>query len=318
MQVVFMGTPEFAVPSLEALLNLSQQCKVVGVMTQPDRPAGRGQRLTAPPVKLLADRHDVPVFQADRLRGNLEALEFLRSREPDLNVVVAFGQILTSEFFDYPSLGTLNVHASLLPKYRGAAPVIHALINGETLSGVTIMKIDEGMDTGDILSQLTVPVTEDMTAGELAPVLANSGADLLIETISGYARGEIQPQPQEHAQCTYAPRIKKEESRINWKQPAATVHNLVRALNPWPTASTEFREEKLRIWRTKKRGQGMSHSSSRSQPGQILTVERGEISVQCGDSSSLLLIEIQLPNRRRVSAGDFINGVNLKAGEILI
>ncbi|MEE8160287.1 MAG: methionyl-tRNA formyltransferase [Acidobacteriota bacterium] len=317
MRVVFLGTPEFAVPSLEALLNVPQQCKVVGVMTQPDRPAGRGQRLTAPPVKLLADRHDVPVFQADRLRGNLEALEFLRSREPDLNVVVAFGQILTSEFFDYPSLGTLNVHASLLPKYRGAAPVIHALINGETLSGVTIMKIDEGMDTGDILSQLTVPVTEDMPAGALAQVLASSGADLLIETIPGYAKGEIQLRPQEHAQSTYAPRIKKEESRINWKQPAATVHNLVRALNPWPTAFTEFRGEKLRIWRTKKRSQVMSRSSSRSQPGQLLTVEKGEIAVQCGDSTSLCLIELQLPNRRRVSAGDFVNGVRLKVGEVL-
>jgi len=317
MRVVFLGTPEFAVPSLEALLNVPQQCKVVGVMTQPDRPAGRGQRLTAPPVKLLADSHDVPVFQADRLRGNQEALEFLRSRESDLNVVVAFGQILTSEFFDFPSLGTLNVHASLLPKYRGAAPVIHALINGEILSGVTIMRIDEGMDTGDILSQLTVPVTEDMTAGELAQGLASCGADLLIETIPGYAKGEIQPRPQDHAQSTYAPRMKKEESRINWKQPAATVHNLVRALNPWPTAFTEFRGEKLKIWRTRKRSQVMSHSSSRSQPGQILTVEKGEIVVQCGDSTSLRLIELQLPNRRRVAAGDFVNGVSLKVGEVL-
>ena len=191
------------------------------------------------------------------------------------------------------------------------------LINGESLSGVTIMKIDEGMDTGDVLSQLTVPVTEDMTAGELTQVLAASGADLLIETIPGYSKGEIQPRPQDHAQFTYAPRIKKEESRINWRQPAATVHNLVRALNPWPVAVTEFRAEKLRIWRTKKCHQVTSYSSSRSQPGQILTIEKGEIAVQCGDSTSLRLIELQLPNRRRVSAGDFINGVSLKVGEML-
>ena len=317
MRVVFLGTPEFAVPSLEMVLNASQKFEVVGVITQPDRPSGRGQRLTAPPIKLLASAHDIPVFQTDRLRGNLEALEFLKNLKPDLNVVVAFGQILTSDFFDYPRLGTVNVHASLLPKYRGAAPIVRTLINGEIDSGVTIMKIDEEMDTGDILSQVVVPVSDDMTSGELSKLLSEKGADLLIETIPDYANGEIQICPQEHTQSTYASIIKKEEAKINWEKTAGTVHNLVRALNPVPAAFTRFRGEKLKIWRTTKQKQITSYSSLSNKSGEILTVEKAKVVVQCGNNTFIRLLEVQLPNRKRISANDFSNGANLKTGEVL-
>ena len=317
MRVVFLGTPEFAVPSLEMVLNASQKFEVVGVITQPDRPSGRGQRLTSPPIKLLASAHDIPVFQTDRLRGNLEALEFLKNLKPDLNVVVAFGQILTPDFFNYPRLGTVNVHASLLPKYRGAAPIVRTLINGEIDSGVTIMQIDEGMDTGDILSQVVVPVSDDMTSGELSKLLSEKGADLLIETIPDYANGEIQICPQEHTQSTYASIIKKEEAKINWENPSVAVHNLVRALNPVPTAFTRFRGGKLKIWKTTKQKQITSHLSLSNQSGEILTVEKDKVVVQCGNNTFIRLLEVQLPNRKRISVNDFINGSSLKIGEVL-
>ena len=317
MRVVFLGTPEFAVPSLEVILNLSQKFEVVGVITQPDRPSGRGQRLTAPPVKLLAIAHDIPVFQTDRLQGNLEALEFLKNLKPDLNIVVAFGQILTSVFFNYPRLGTVNVHASLLPKYRGASPIVHTLINGETYSGVTIMKIDKGMDTGDILSQVVVPVSDDITSEELSKLLSEKGADLLVKTIPEYAKGEIQICPQEHTQSTYASIIKKEETKINWQKPAVAVHNLVRALNPVPAAFTRFRGEKIKIWRTAQQKQITRYSSLSNKSGEIVTVKKHKVVVQCGHNTFIRLLEVQLPNRKRISANDFINGASLKRGELL-
>jgi methionyl-tRNA formyltransferase len=301
MRVVFLGTPEFAIPSLKALLTARDQFDLVGVVTQPDRPAGRGQKLNVPPVKQLAERHGVPVFQTHRLRENPEALEFLRSKEPEVNVVVAFGQILPLEFFDFPPLGSLNVHASLLPKYRGAAPVIHALLNGETQNGVTIMKIDEGMDTGDILSQVAVPVSEDMTAGELEPVLARKGAELLVQTIPGYEKGEIRPRSQDHTQVTYAPRIKKEDGRIDWNRTAESIHNLVRGLNPWPAAFATFRRERLKIWRTTKLEQAVASVFLGGQSGMVVAVEN-KIIVECGEQTFLSLLELQLPNRKRVSA----------------
>jgi len=317
MRVLFLGTPGFAVPSLQALLNFSNpDYELVGVISQPDRPAGRGQRLTPPPVKILAEQSGLPVFQSERLRDDPDALQFLRERDPQLMVVVAFGQILTSEFFEYPKLGTLNVHASLLPKYRGAAPITHTLINGETQTGVTIMKIDEGMDTGDIVSQDTVDVEENTTQGELEDLLAHKGAQLLIETLPPYAKGELRPQPQDHDKATYAPRMAKQDAQIDWNRSAPEIHNWIRALNPWPTAAAHFHGKKVKIWCSQQVGEGEADSRPAGQPGAILELGQDEIIVECGQETLLSLRELQLPNRARISARDFVNGVNPRVGDL--
>ncbi len=316
MRVVFLGTSEFSVPSLEALMGNSFD--VVGVVTQPDRPAGRGHGLRASPIKTLAESAAIPVFQPGKLRNNPEAVLFLQERRPELMVIVAFGQILPPEFFDFSRFGTLNVHASLLPRYRGAAPVAHALMKGEKVTGVTIIKIDEGMDTGDILSQARVPIDENVTAGELEDSLARKGAELLLPTISGYARGEIEPCPQDHGQATHAPRVQKEEGRINWTWHADEIHNRIRALNPWPVTFTMFRGQKLKIWRSRKQSpSGVAPKVESTDPGEVVMIGRSEIVVQCGGQSLLGLEELQLPNRKRLSSGDFANGVALRVGEIV-
>ena len=315
MRIVFLGTSKFAVPSLRSLME--NDFDVIGVVTQPDRPAGRGQRLRASPVKTLAESAAIPVFQPARLRDNPEGIRFLQRWHPELMVVVAFGQILPREFFDFPMFGTCNVHASLLPLYRGAAPVLHALMRGEKVTGVTIIKIDEGTDTGDILSQAPVPIDENMTTGELEDLLARKGADLLLQTVSGYASGEIVPRPQDHSQATYAARIGKEEGRIDWSRNAEELHNRIRAFNPWPVAFTIFRDQKLRIWRSEKDGLRTAGSEqSSATPGEVVTIGRSGIVVQCGGHSLLALKEFQLPDRKRLSSIDFANGVALQTGEI--
>ena len=318
MRVVFLGTPDFAVPSLSALLHTPDEYQLVGVITQPDRPAGRGRRLTAPPVKLLSEKHGIPLLQCERLRDNPEARGFLRDKNPELLVVVAFGQILDEEFFDYPPLGSLNVHASLLPKYRGAAPVIHALLDGETETGVSIVKIDERVDSGDTLSQRPVSVGPDVMAGELGSLLGDVGAKLLLDTIPGYARGEILPQAQDHSRATYAPRISKEKARIHWDVPAEVVHNQVRALNPWPVARSGFRGGTVRIWRTQSISKPTKDLYSGGQPGLIACIGNTGIIVECGAATFLSLKDLQLPDRKRVSAADFVNGTKLRSGEVLV
>ena len=318
MRVVFLGTPGFAVPSLQALHNCSDpDYQLVGVITQPDRPSGRGQKLASPPVKVVAAEFGIPVFQPDGLRDNEAAQKFLEETDPRLMIVVAFGQILSPEFFSYPPLGTLNVHASLLPRYRGAAPVVHTLLNGERETGVTIMKIDEGMDTGAIVSQSTQEVGSDTNAAELEGALAHLGAELLIQTIPGYAAGEIQPMAQDARQATYAPRIGKQEVRIDWNWPDVRIHNWVRALNPRPVATADFRGEKMKIWRTskvKERGQEADGSGS---PGLILSLESRQVVVTCGGETRLAIEELQMPNRKRISAGEFIDGMKPEVGESL-
>lgn len=314
MRVVFLGTPKFAVPSLEALLDA---CHVAGVITQPDRPSGRGQKLVTSPVKILADRIRIPVFQPLHLRGNPEVLRFLREAAPELMVVVAFGQILPRQVYDFSPLGTLNVHASLLPQYRGAAPVAHALVRGERVTGVTIMRIDEGMDTGDILSQAEIPIGENVTAGEVEDLLARKGAELLVQTLPAHARGQIRPQAQDGSKASYAPRLRREDGLINWSRQADQIHDKIRGLNPWPVAFSAFRNQKLRIWRSEKAGpSGAGEPALPRDPGEVLATSRSGIVVQCGKESLLTLKELQLPNRKRLPAWDFANGVNLKAGEI--
>ncbi|MEE8348764.1 MAG: methionyl-tRNA formyltransferase [Acidobacteriota bacterium] len=316
MRVVFLGTPGFAVPSLRTLHDHSEHdLQLVGVITQPDRPAGRGQKLTLPPVKTVAVELNIPVFQPGRLRGNETAQSFLEKADPDLMIVVAFGQILSPEFFNYPPLGTLNVHASLLPSYRGAAPIVHTLLNGERETGVTIMKIDEGMDTGAIVSQSRWKVGKDITAGELEESLACQGAELLIQTIPGYVAGEIQPVPQDPEQASYAPRIKKKEVHIDWNWTDLRIHNWVRALNPRPASTAAFRGETVKVWRTSRNEARNPGANRAPSPGEILSLEDRQIRVACGDQTCLSIEELQRPNRKRLSAGEFIDGMKPEVGE---
>jgi methionyl-tRNA formyltransferase len=316
MRVVFLGTPGFAVPSLKALYNWSDlECELVGVITQPDRPAGRGHKVSSPPVKEIASGLGLSVFQPERLRDNQAAQRFLEEADPHLMIVVAFGQILAPEFFSFPPLGTLNVHASLLPKYRGATPVVHALLDGECETGVTIMKIDEGMDTGAIVSQSRLKVGSDTNAAELEEALAHRGAELLIQTLPGYAAGEIQPLAQDNEQATYAPRIGKGEVRIDWNWPESRIHNWVRALNPRSVATTVFRAEEVKVWRTSRVKERELDTDGVGSPGVIRSVDRHQIIVNCGEETCLSVEEIQRPNRKRISAAEFINGMKPGVGE---
>ena len=318
MKLVFLGTPGFAVPSLQALHDCADPgYQLVGVITQPDRPAGRGQKLAPPPVKVAAAELGIPVFQPEHLRDNSDAQKFLEKADPHLVVVVAFGHILVPEFFDYPSLGTLNVHASLLPRYRGAAPVVHTLLNGERETGVTIMKIDEGMDTGAILSQSKLEVGSDTNAAQLEGVLARRGAELLIQTIPGYAAGEIEPVAQDHEQATYAPPIRKQEVQIDWDWRDVRIHNWVRALNPRPAATANFRGKKVKIWRTSRVQDSRGEADRAGLPGAILSLDRRQVIVACGAETCLSIEELQMPNRKRISAGEFIDGMKPEVGESL-
>lgn len=315
MRVLFLGTPDFARTFLEALARNQARLGVelAGVVTQPDRRSGRGRKLSPPPVKAAALRLQLPIFQCARVRGNVEALEFLRQVRPDVMVVVAFGQILPREFFAWPPFGSLNVHTSLLPRYRGAAPVVHAILNGEKETGVTVMKLDEGMDTGDVLAQARTPIGPDVTSGELERQLSRQGVELLLETLPSYLSDGLTARPQDHERATPAPLIRKEDARIDWTRAASRVHDRIRAFNPRPGAFTCFRRERLKIWRSRN-----PHGSPSPVPsGQIRTTEKGAILVGCGENSSLELLELQMANRGRLRARDFINGMKLRTGERL-
>lgn len=237
MRIVFMGTPDFAVPCLQALLDHGYD--VCGVFTQPDKPKGRGYTLTPPPVKELALRYNLPVYQPKSMKTG-EAADILRSLAPDLAVVVAFGRILPREVLDIPRLGCINVHGSLLPKYRGAAPIQRAVLNGEAETGVTTMFLADGVDTGDMIQKAVTPIGEEETSGELFDRLAVMGADLLISTVEALARGKVTREAQDHEQATHAAMIRKEEAEIDWTKSAADIHNLVRGMNPWPSAYTFY------------------------------------------------------------------------------
>ncbi len=315
MRVLFLGTPDFARPFLEALAQNQTRLglQLAGVVTQPDRKRGRGRKLSPPPVKVAALQLELPVFQCAGIRGNAEALEFLRQARPHVMVVVAFGQILPREFFAWPRFGSLNVHTSLLPRYRGGAPVVHAILNGEKETGVTIMKLDEGMDTGDVLAQSRTPIGPDVTSGELERQLSRQGVELLLATLPPYLSGELQARPQDHGRATPAPLIRKEDARIDWSRPAGRIHDQIRAFNPRPGAFTCFRGERLKIWRSRNPG-----ASAFPVPGgRIRTTEKGSILVGCGDGGSLELVELQLANRGRLRARDFTNGMKLSSGERL-
>ena len=247
MRIVFMGTPDFAVPCLQAVLDDGHE--VCGVFTQPDKPKGRGYTLTPPPVKELALKYNLPVYQPNSLRTG-EAYEILKELAPDLIAVVAYGKILPKEILDLPPMGCVNVHGSLLPKYRGAAPIQWAVLNGDKVTGVTTMFMAEGMDTGDILLTEETEIPENETSGELFDRLKDMGARLLVKTIHGLEKGELTPIPQNEAEATHAPMLSKELSAIDWNTSAWEVHNKVRGLSPWPTAHTMFRGKRMKVLET--------------------------------------------------------------------
>ena len=298
MRLIFLGTPAFAVPTLERIVAAGHQ--VLTVVTQPDRPRGRGQHPAPPPVKETALRLGLPVYQPERVRRP-EAVEHLRDLAPEAMVVVGYGQIIPQSVIDLAPLGIINVHASLLPKYRGAGPIQWAIINGETRTGVTTMRIDAGLDTGDMLLKSETEIGADETAVELGQRLALMGADLLVKTLDGLAHGVITPQPQNSAEATLAPLLKKEDGVIDWSQPAAAIHNRVRGLQPWPGASTSFRGQALHIWRSRVR-------TGQAAPSRFVSLKPPVVG--CG-ANSLELVEVQMEGRKRMSAADFANGQRL-------
>ena len=295
MRLVYLGTPAFAVPTLERVAASGRE--VLAVVTQPDRPRGRGQKPAPPPVKEAALRLGLPVYQPERVRRP-EAVEYLRALAPDAMVVVGYGQIIPQSVIDIAPLGIVNVHGSLLPRYRGAGPVQWALVNGETRTGVTTMRIDAGLDTGDMLLKAETAIGPEETAVELAGRLAELGAELLVKTLDGLERGAIVPVKQDGALATYAPLLKKEDGRIDWALPAAAIHNRIRGLQPWPGAHTSFRGQALHVWRAR-----VTEMAGR--PGDIVSLK--PLTVACGQGA-LELAEIQLEGRRRMPAADFVNG----------
>jgi len=299
MRIVFMGTPDFAVPSLEALLKSGDD--VVGVVTQPDRPKGRGQSLTPSPVKLLAQREHISLLQPTKMKDP-DFLATLTAWKPDLIAVAAFGRILPPTILSLPPKGCINVHASLLPKYRGAGPIQWAIINGETETGITTMLMDEGMDTGAILLQEKIHIEPDDTAGSLSPRLALLGGRLLVETLKLLKAGTLVPRAQDHAQATVAPLLKKEDGVIDWRLPAAVVANRIRGLTPWPGAYTFLGEDRLTLYRAVALAERTAES-----PGRITAVTKDAIHVATGEGV-LAVKELQPANSRRMTVAQYLAG----------
>ncbi len=311
-KLVFMGTPDFAVPILEALIG---RYEIVGVVTQPDRRARRGRRVEASPVKVVALAHDLPVLQPPNLRQP-EVVTKLSALAPDVIVVAAYGQILPAEVLAIPPQGCLNVHASLLPKYRGAAPIAAAILAGEEETGVTIMLMDEGMDTGPILSQAACSISPQDTRGSLRAGLARLGADLLVDTLprwlaAGDMANEIEPRPQDHSQATYCRTITKQDGLINWTQSAVEIWRRSRAYHPWPSTYTHWRGKLLKVLRA----EALPHWSGEGEAGQVMALDEG-LAVATGEGA-LLLDEVQLAGKRALSAQDFARGQRDFVGSVL-
>ena len=306
LRIIFMGTPEFACPTLQALLDRGE--RVVAVVTQPDRPKGRGQKILPPPVKLLAEDHRIPVLQPLKVRTP-DAVEEIRALSPDLIVVVAFGQILPKSLLDIPTHGCINVHASLLPRYRGAAPLNWCIINGEQETGVTTMMMDVGLDTGDMLLKRTTTIDPDEDTSSLHDRLATIGAELLTETLDSLVAGTLVRNRQDDALSTYAPLLKKEDGRINWSNDPQTIKNLVRGMAPWPGAFTMLDGKMLKIYRIRT-------SCGNGPAGTVLTAVPEGIEVACG-GGSVIITELQLEGKKRLPAREFLAGCHMEPGILL-
>ncbi len=308
MRVIFMGTPDFAVGTLEAVLEAGHE--VALVVTQPDKPKGRGNAVQYSPVKECALRHGVEVFQPDKIRRE-EHVQHLREYEPEIIVVAAFGQILPEVILNMPKYGCLNVHASLLPKYRGASPIQWTVINGDTVTGVTTMRMDAGVDTGDIIAKREVAVAEDETGGSLFDKLAKEGAALCVETMEMLENGTACFTKQDDAQSTHTAMITKELGDIDWNRPAEEIERLIRGLNPWPSAYTYLDGRTFKIWKSR-----VLQGHENVLAGTILRADKNGICVQTG-AGQLLLLEVQLEGKKRMDAAAFCNGFHISPGTVL-
>ena len=308
MRVIFMGTPDFAVGTLEAVVKAGHE--VVLAVTQPDKPKGRGNTMQFPPVKEKALEYGIEVYQPKRVREP-ECVAYLKQYEPDIIIVVAFGQILSTEILEMPKYGCVNVHASLLPKYRGAAPIQWAVINGEKISGVTTMRMNEGIDTGDIIEQAELALAPDETGGSLFDRLAEVGAELCVHTLTEIEAGRAVYTKQEEAEATHVGMIKKQFGKIDWTKSAEEIERLIRGLNPWPSAYTSLNGKTLKIWKA-----SVQPGGEPADAGKIVLVSKKEIGVQTG-RDILILQELQLEGKKRMSADAFLRGFPLACGTVL-
>ncbi|GAU78743.1 methionyl-tRNA formyltransferase [Fusibacter sp. 3D3] len=315
MKIIFMGTPDFAVGTLEACI---EHHEVIGVFTQPDKPKGRGKQMAKPPVKVIAEAHDIPVFQPERIKKG-DWTQLISDLAPDCIVVVAYGQLLSKAILEIPKYGCVNVHASLLPKLRGAAPINWAIVNGETETGVTTMLMDAGLDTGDMLLKSVVQIDDEMMAGELHDQLASMGAELLMKTLEGLSNHSIIPEKQEDSKSTYASMLNKDLARINWKASAKSICNLIRGFNPWPVAHTVYEEKTLKIYKANAltlsdldaielmRYNGINES------GKVIGVRKNSVLVKA-DASVLEVLELQWGSAKRMSCSAFLLGHAIEIG----
>jgi methionyl-tRNA formyltransferase len=308
MRLLFCGTPHFAVPTLIHLL-AQPDFDIVAVITQPDRPRGRGQEISSSPVKEAALAANIPVHQPEKIRSP-EAQELLQRLAPDCIAIIAYGQIIPARLLTISKLGWINLHASLLPKYRGAAPINWAIANGETATGLTTMRIDAGMDTGDMLLQEEIDIAPEETAPELVKSMSEAGAPLMTETLRGIASGKLIPRQQNHADATYAPLLKKEDGRIDWSLPAQQIYNRMRGFAPWPGAYSSFRGQTCHLW-----GEPFPlRGSTGGAPGTLLR-EQDQVLIACGHATLLRLLSVKLEGRKQVSALEFANGARLTQRE---
>ncbi len=310
MRVIFWGTPDFAAESLKKLLKSKHE--VIAVVTQPDKPKGRGKKLTPPPVKVIAQEAGIPVFQPEKIKNNEDFYQQIKQLNPDISVVVAYGKILPKEIIELPKYKTINVHASLLPEYRGAAPIHRAIMEGKKKTGVCIMEITEELDAGDIYRCREVPITEEDDIISLHDKLAQEGAELLIKVLDRIEKGEIEKKPQEHEKATYAKPIKKEEGKIDWSKSAREIFNQIRALKVWPKAYTTFRDKEMKILEAQ-----VLDENSEGNIGEIVDIykDRGFV-VQTG-KGRILIKKVQFPNSKPISAADAVRGYHIQKGEFL-
>ncbi len=307
LNLVFCGTPRFAVPTLERLSETGFNIQFV--VTQPDRPKGRGLEVVDSPVKQSALQLQLPILQPESIKNNAEFRDRLTAIHPDAIIVVGYGRIIPQWMLDLAPLGNINLHASLLPKYRGAAPIQWAIASGETTTGVTTMRIDAGLDTGDVLLQEEISIAPEDTAETLAPKLAGMGANLMVTTLRGMKSGTISPRPQDHAQATLAPILRKEDGLIDFSRAAPEILNRMRGFQPWPGAYSKFRGKNLQVWKAALSDQALSSSE--------LKVEGDQLFLGCGHDSSIELLELQLEGKKRTAASDFIRGYRPESGEKL-
>jgi methionyl-tRNA formyltransferase len=305
-RIIFMGTPDFAVPSLKALVDHGHHVRVV--ITQPDRPRGRGRKVIASPVKRAATEYDLEVLQPEKASAP-EFCEVIRGKNPDLLIVVAFGQILKHRLLEIPSWGALNIHASLLPRYRGAAPIHWAILNNEAISGLTAMRMDEGMDTGPVLLQEEVPILADETAGQLHDRLALLSGDFLLRTLDGLAENRLEERPQDDAEATYTAKIDRQMSLVRWDQPAETLSALIRALDPWPGAFTKYQGKEIKLFASKV----VDPEGPDGVPGRVSGQSEGALAVETG-KGIIKIRELQISGKKRLAASDFLRGFPLDKG----